>query len=169
MRLQGSGSATCCGAKPTSRALLLILLFCTALRYKSCVPAEFWQRYVLWCEANQPEAAAAAVLARATAVHCKRRPDLAVFAARFHEAAGDADAARAAYRRVLSELAPGLLEVSRKGWQRQQQQQLQQLYMSCVCRLCVMGAARARRRSTSTSSSISTSTSSIPAEGVQLQ
>ncbi|WIA42897.1 hypothetical protein OEZ86_008812 [Tetradesmus obliquus] len=81
---------------------------------RCCVPCasypEFWQRYVLWCEANQPEAAAA-VLARATAVHCKRRPDLAVFAARFHEAAGDADAARAAYRRVLSELAPGLLEV----------------------------------------------------------
>jgi hypothetical protein len=73
--------------------------------------AEFWQRYVLWCEANQPEAAAA-VLARAAAVHCKRRPDLAVFAARYYEAHGDAVAARATYRRVLDELSPGLLEVS---------------------------------------------------------
>jgi hypothetical protein len=67
---------------------------------------------VLWCEANQPEAAAA-VLTRAAAVHCKRRPDLAVFAARFYEAHGDADAARAAYKRVLSDLAPGLLEVGK--------------------------------------------------------
>jgi hypothetical protein len=77
-----------------------------------CCCAEFWQRYVLWCEANQPEAAAA-VLARAASVHCKRRPDLAVFAARFHEAHGNADAARVAYKRALSDLAPGLLEVRR--------------------------------------------------------
>jgi hypothetical protein len=35
------------------------------------------------------------------------------FAARFHEAHGNADAARAAYKRALSDLAPGLLEVRR--------------------------------------------------------
>ncbi|KAF6259683.1 hypothetical protein COO60DRAFT_1700740 [Scenedesmus sp. NREL 46B-D3] len=84
---------------------------------RCCVPCasypEFWQRYVLWCEVNQPEAAAA-VLARAAAVHCKRRPDLAVFAARFHEAHGDADAAREAYRRVLGDVAPGLIERERE-------------------------------------------------------
>lgn len=73
--------------------------------------AEFWQRYVLWCEANQPEAAAA-VLARAASVHCKRRPDFCVFAARFYEAHGDAAAARQMYQRVLADVAPGLLEVS---------------------------------------------------------
>jgi chorismate-pyruvate lyase len=93
-----------CHIEPLCVVYTPLLLLLLLLR------AEFWQRYVLWCEANQPEAAAA-VLARAAAVHCKRRPDLAVFAARFHEAHGDADAARAAYKRVLSDLAPGLLEV----------------------------------------------------------
>jgi hypothetical protein len=34
-----------------------------------------------------------------------------LFAARFHEAHGDADAARAAFKRALSDLAPGQLEV----------------------------------------------------------
>jgi hypothetical protein len=34
-----------------------------------------------------------------------------LFAARFHEAHGDADAARAAFKRALSDLAPGQMEV----------------------------------------------------------
>jgi hypothetical protein len=36
---------------------------------------------------------------------------MAIFAARFHEARGDVEAARAQYVRLVSDIAPGLLEV----------------------------------------------------------
>jgi len=72
--------------------------------------AEFWQRYVLWCEGAQPDVAAA-VLARAATVFCKRRPDFCTFAARFYEGHGQSDAAREMYHHLLSAVTPGLLEV----------------------------------------------------------
>jgi hypothetical protein len=50
-------------------------------------------------------------LHRAAWVHCKRRPEMHLFAARFEERAGDIEAARNSYERVLTELAPNLLAV----------------------------------------------------------
>lgn len=73
--------------------------------------AEFWQRYVIWCEEQHPEGAEQA-LQRATMVHCKRQPGVYVFAARFYEARGDVAAARDHYQQLLSTVAPGLMEVS---------------------------------------------------------
>lgn len=72
--------------------------------------AEFWQRYVLWCEGAQPDAAAA-VLSRAATVFCKRRPDFCTFAARFYEGHEQLEAARELYQHLLTTVAPGLLEV----------------------------------------------------------
>jgi hypothetical protein len=88
--------------------------------------AEFWCRYVLWCDrrsrgsaaaaatanggGSSPDAAAA-VLQRALTTFCKRSPTLGVFAARFYEARGDVAAARQQYACLLADVAPGLLEV----------------------------------------------------------
>lgn len=76
--------------------------------------AEFWQRYVRWCEANHPDGAANA-LQRATAVFCKRQPGIFIFAARFYEAKGDAAAAREQLKQLLTDVAPGLLEVGSRS------------------------------------------------------
>ena len=81
--------------------------------------AEFWIRYVLWCEAHPdsssssstPAAEAPAVLARAVGTFCRKHPGLAIFAARFHEGRGDVAAAREQYQQLVTNLAPGLIEV----------------------------------------------------------
>eukprot|EP00775_Hariotina_reticulata_P001905 gene1906-2239_t len=72
---------------------------------------EFWQRYLLWCQVAQPDAAAA-VLSRAATVFCKRRPDFCTFAARFYEGHEQLEAAREMYQHLLATIAPGLLEVA---------------------------------------------------------
>uniref|UniRef100_A0A6N2KD48 Suppressor of forked domain-containing protein n=1 Tax=Salix viminalis TaxID=40686 RepID=A0A6N2KD48_SALVM len=53
-------------------------------------------------------------LARATQVFVKRQPVIHLFAARFKEQNGDIPGARAAYRVVHAEIAPGLLEAITK-------------------------------------------------------
>jgi hypothetical protein len=40
---------------------------------------------------------------------------MAIFAARYHEARGDGEAARAQYVRLVTDVAPGLLEVRARG------------------------------------------------------
>lgn len=79
-----------------------------------CRAAEFWQRYVRWLEANSPEAAEGA-LQRAVLLHCKRRAELLLFAARFYERHGMAAAARSTYEQLLGHVAPGLVEVGSAG------------------------------------------------------
>jgi hypothetical protein len=80
-------------------------------------------RYVLWCQAHADSSSsssgssitqqtAAAVLGRAVGTFCRKSAALVLFAARFYEAAGQMDAARAQFEHLTSTLAPGLLEVS---------------------------------------------------------
>lgn len=91
-------------------ALAVLRLVSLILHFTS--NAEFWMRYVLWLEANSSDTALSA-LQRATLVYCKRKPEMHVFSARYYERHGNMDEARATYRRVLSEISPGLLEVTR--------------------------------------------------------
>ena len=69
---------------------------------------DFWMRYVRWQEASS-KAAAQVALERATSVHCKRRPEIQLFAAHFHERHGNIDTARALFRLVTQRLAPTLI------------------------------------------------------------
>ncbi len=70
--------------------------------------AEFWARYARWLEPREPGGADDAVR-RAADVHCKRRPEAALLAARSAERRGRAAAARAYYEHVLK--SPGGLAV----------------------------------------------------------
>ena len=72
-----------------------------------CV-ADLWMRYVRWQEASS-KAAAQVALERATSVHCKRRPEMQLFAAHFHERHGNMDTARVLFRLVTERLAPTLI------------------------------------------------------------
>lgn len=65
-------------------------------------------RYVRWQEISS-KAAAQVALERATSVHCKRRPEMQLFAAHFHERHGNVDTARALFRLVTEHLAPTLI------------------------------------------------------------
>ncbi|KAJ6329721.1 hypothetical protein OIU77_011233 [Salix suchowensis] len=75
---------------------------------------EYWIRYVLCMESYGNMDLANNALARATQVFVKRQPDIHLFAARFKEQNGDIPGARAAYRVVHAEIAPGLLEAITK-------------------------------------------------------
>ncbi|KAJ6401612.1 hypothetical protein OIU84_016919 [Salix udensis] len=75
---------------------------------------EYWIRYVLCMEAYGNMDLANNALARATQVFVKRQPDIHLFAARFKEQNRDIPGARAAYRVVHAEIAPGLLEAITK-------------------------------------------------------
>lgn len=70
--------------------------------------ADMWMRYVRWQEISS-KAAAQVALERATSVHCKRRPEIQLFAAHFHERHGNLDTARALFRLVTERLAPTLI------------------------------------------------------------
>ncbi|CAI0434610.1 unnamed protein product [Linum tenue] len=79
--------------------------------YERCLIAcanypEYWTRYVLCMEACGSMDIADNALVRAT----QRQPDIHLFAARFKEQNADIPGARAAYERVHTEIAPGLLE-----------------------------------------------------------
>ena len=65
-------------------------------------------RYVRWQEVSS-KAAAQVALERATSVHCKRRPEIQLFAAHFHERHGNIDTARALFRLVTQRLSPTLI------------------------------------------------------------
>jgi pre-mRNA-processing factor 39 len=67
-------------------------------------------RYIRWLEGHNPDTAPAA-LQRATLLFCKRKAEMLLFAARYEERHGQLDAAQASYSRLLSEVAPGLLQV----------------------------------------------------------
>ncbi|KAG5187739.1 hypothetical protein JKP88DRAFT_206940, partial [Tribonema minus] len=87
-----------------------------AAAYERCLVAcanyaEFWARYALWTARAVGAAAACNVAGRACAV-LRRRPDVHLLCAELLEAAGYGDAARGMYARVLSDLAPGLLEAA---------------------------------------------------------
>ena len=73
--------------------------------------SRFWLRYARWqaSDAGQGVAAARAALQRAANVFCKRDVEVHFALARFEEAVGDVDAARAAYAHVADDVAPGLL------------------------------------------------------------
>jgi len=70
--------------------------------------ADLWMRYVRWQEVSS-KAAAQVALERATSVHCKRRPEMQLFAAHFHERHGNLDTARALFRLVTGRLSPTLI------------------------------------------------------------
>jgi pre-mRNA-processing factor 39 len=76
------------------------------------LPEVFWERYVRYLEAQGSVEAASNALARAYNIHCKRRPEIYLFAARFNEAHQNVEAARTAYDEVLQRLAPGSLEAA---------------------------------------------------------
>lgn len=81
--------------------------------YERCLVAcasypDLWMRYVRWQEISS-KAAAQVALERATSVHCKRRPEMQLFAAHFHERHGNVDTARALFRLVTERLAPTLI------------------------------------------------------------
>lgn len=65
-------------------------------------------RYVRWQEGSS-KAAAQVALERATSVHCKRRPEIQLFAAHFHERNGNTDMARALFKLVTDRLSPTLI------------------------------------------------------------
>lgn len=65
-------------------------------------------RYVRWQEGSS-KAAAQVALERATSVHCKRRPEIQLFAAHFHERHGHMDMARALFKLVTDRLSPALI------------------------------------------------------------
>ena len=65
-------------------------------------------RYVRWQEGSS-KAAAQVALERATSVHCKRRPEIQLFAAHFHERHGNIDMARALFKLVTDRLSPTLI------------------------------------------------------------
>ncbi|KAK9840998.1 hypothetical protein WJX81_004975 [Elliptochloris bilobata] len=69
---------------------------------------ELWARYARWLEPRDAAAADEAVR-RAAEVHCKRRPEAVLLAARHSERRGKATAARTAYERVLK--SPGGIAV----------------------------------------------------------
>ena len=73
-----------------------------------CLDADLWMRYVRWQEGSS-KAAAQVALERATSVHCKRRPEIQLFAAHFHERHGNLDMARALFKLVTDRLSPALI------------------------------------------------------------
>ena len=76
------------------------------------MPAEFWERYVRYLAAGDDTAAALGALQRATQVHCRTKPTMHLFAARFQEQHGDVAAARASLELVTDTLAPANIRVS---------------------------------------------------------
>ena len=74
--------------------------------------AEFWERYVRYLAASDDTAAALGALQRATQVHCRSKPAVHLFAARFQEQHGDVAAARASLELVTDRLAPDDIKVS---------------------------------------------------------
>lgn len=77
-------------------------------QHELCLIADLWMRYVRWQEASS-QAAAQVALERATSVHCKRRPEIQLFAARFHERQGNIEVSRALFKLVTERLSPGLI------------------------------------------------------------
>ena len=79
-------------------------------------------RYVRWQEASS-KAAAQVALERATSVHCKRRPEIQLFAAHFYVRHGNLKTARALFKLVTERLAPTLLQgtVQYANFERRQQ------------------------------------------------
>lgn len=84
--------------------------------------ADMWMRYVRWQEASS-KAAAQVALERATSVHCKRRPEIQLFAAHFYERHSNLKTARALLKLVTERLAPTLLQgtVQYANFERRQQ------------------------------------------------
>ena len=76
--------------------------------YAVCLAADLWMRYVRWQESSS-KAAAQVALERATSVHCKRRPEIQLFAAHFHERHGNLEMARALFKLVTERLSPTLI------------------------------------------------------------
>ena len=74
--------------------------------------AEFWERYVRYLAAGDDTAAALGALQRAMQVHCRTKPAIHLFAARFQEQHGDVAAARASLELVTDTLATGNIRVS---------------------------------------------------------
>ena len=70
--------------------------------------ADLWMRYVRWQEGSS-KAAAQVALERATSVHCKRRPEIQLFAAHFHERHGNIDTARTLFKLVTERLSQTLI------------------------------------------------------------
>lgn len=79
------------------------------LKLPAWLPADFWARFVRYQEGID-NVAAKLVLERATALFCKQRPEMHMFAGQFHERHGDVLAARASFELVTDSLAPTLLE-----------------------------------------------------------
>lgn len=79
-------------------------------------------RYVRWQEASS-KAAAQVALERATSVHCKRRPEIQLFAAHFYERHSNLKTARALFKLVTERLSPTLLQgtVQYANFERRQQ------------------------------------------------
>ena len=76
------------------------------------MPAEFWERYVRYLATGDDTTAALGALQRATQVHCRTKPAVHLFAARFQEQHCDVAAARASLELVTDTLAPGDIRVS---------------------------------------------------------
>ena len=73
------------------------------------MPADLWARFVRYQE-DIDNVAAKLVLVRATALFCKQRPEMHIFAGQFQELHGDVLAARASFTLVTGSLAPTLIE-----------------------------------------------------------
>lgn len=87
----------------------------TVLLYERCViPCalypEYWIRYVESMDSHGNLGRAKDVLQRATTIFVKRRPEIHLFAALYCEEIGDLEGSGAAFERLDSEVAPGLLE-----------------------------------------------------------
>jgi pre-mRNA-processing factor 39 len=74
---------------------------------------------------------AEAALQRALLVFCKQRPEIHLFAARYHERHGRVDQARERYTHVVAELAPRLIQavVAAANFERRQVSNV----MGCIC------------------------------------
>ncbi|XP_010522533.1 PREDICTED: LOW QUALITY PROTEIN: pre-mRNA-processing factor 39-like [Tarenaya hassleriana] len=88
--------------------------------YERCLIAcanypEFWMWYASCAEENGRMDLAENALARATQIFVKRDPRIHIFAARFKERNDDIAGARAAYRLVYSEIAPGFFSEATAG------------------------------------------------------
>jgi hypothetical protein len=81
---------------------------------------------VRYLEGTEGTESASRALNRAQQIHCKRRPEIFLFAARYLEATGNPTAARQALAEVLDNLAPGSIEatIAKANFERRQVMQL---------------------------------------------
>lgn len=82
----------------------------------------FWERYIRYLEETEGLESASRALTRAQGIHCKRRPEIFLFAARYYEAHGDLDGARQAFTQILQQLSPGSIEatIAKANFERRQ-------------------------------------------------